>query len=367
MGDAVTAMVFDLTSEGFLVVDGGGKIMAINAAGERLLGRHADAVRGVDVGKLLDTGHGRHGRRPLLQLEKGGRTVWIQPDGTRIPLQSSTVAVDQAAGRRYVVKLRSPVEDDAAQERRDRLRASLTQIARVTGVDAMGSAIAHEINQPLTALSLYLRAIDRALVTTPDERGPADPAALVRKALAEARRAGDIVRRMRSFAEQRAPEREWIDVNRAVEEAVDLTLVGRDTGAVVLRRYTAELPLVHADRVQLQQVVVNLLRNALDAVEGQSVQEILIETAMAGDRLRIRVADNGPGFPADMADRLFRPFESRKPDGLGLGLAISRAIAQNHGGELGLDPDNVLGGAAISLVIPLGSPEPDDTAPEAPV
>jgi two-component system sensor kinase FixL len=365
LGDAVTAMVFDLTSEGFLVVDGGGKVLAINAAGERLLGRQADALRGLDVGGLLDSGAGRKPANPLLRLEKGGRTVWIKPDGTRVPLQSSTVAVEQAAGRRYVIKLRQPAADDGENLRRDRLRARLFQMSRVTGVNAMGSTIAHEINQPLTALSLYLHTLDKAVAAKDGAVAP-DVAGVVRKAMTEARRATDIVRRMRSFVEQRAPEREWIEINRAVEEAVDLTLVGRDANVVVLRRYDAGLPLQHADRVQLQQVVVNLVRNALDAVHGRANAEVIVSTFAENGNLKIRVADNGPGIPAAKREKLFAPFESSKADGLGLGLAISRAIAQNHGGDLAVEPGYNQSGAAFTLSIPLGSLEPAETGDRPP-
>jgi two-component system, LuxR family, sensor kinase FixL len=361
--DSVAAMVFDLTDEGFMIIDVAGKVVAANVAAERLLGHSADAMRGLDVSKILDAGDGRRGRKAIPQLERGGQTQWLRPDGSRAKLSVSTVAVEQAVGRRYVVRLSPEDIEEAERAKRDRLQASLMQMARVTGVDAMGGAIAHELNQPLTALSLYLRTLER-VVGSPRSDAVAqqhDMSEIVRKALGEAQRASDILRRMRSVIEQRAPEREWIDLTRAVEESVDLTMVGRDSHVTVLRRYATSLPLVHADRVQVQQVVVNLVRNAHEALKDIADPEITVSTFLDGANACIRISDNGPGLPSDRVSDLFKPFESSKENGLGLGLAISRAIAQNHGGNLAIDPGGNGIGAAFTMMIPLGSPERQKT------
>jgi two-component system sensor kinase FixL len=363
LGETVAAIVFDLTEEGFMVVDAGGRVLAANAAAERLLGQGVDALRGLQIDRILETADGKRPARPLQLLARGGASRWRMPDGRHVSLAASAVAVDQASGRCHVVRLSPRDATLAEQVRIERLHANLHQIARVSTADAMGGAIAHELNQPLTALSLYLRTLER-VVARPREDAAAqshDLSEITRKALGEAQRAADILRRMRSVIEQRAPVREWIDLNRAVEESIDLTMVGRDTQVSVLRRYATSLPLVHADRVQIQQVVVNLVRNAFEALRDTADPEVVVATSVSGGNACVHVSDNGPGLPSAKLTDLFKPFESSKADGLGLGLAISRAIAQNHGGNLALDPEGSRIGAAFTLTIPLGSPERNKT------
>jgi two-component system sensor kinase FixL len=217
--------------------------------------------------------------------------------------------------------------------------------------------LAHELNQPLTALMLYLQAVERASAR-PDAPNqiPENVLAILHKAVREAERAGNIIQRMRQFVEKRDPHRRPVDLNPLVEDALELTQFGTRPGSTKIKcDFEADLPKVFVDPVQIQQVLVNLARNALEAVRGQPEPEIIITTCRAQKGVAIRVEDNGPGIRAEAIPDLFKAFSSSKNQGLGLGLAISKAIAQSHGGTLEVDPGGKGCGARFTLSLPLAA------------
>jgi two-component system, LuxR family, sensor kinase FixL len=222
---------------------------------------------------------------------------------------------------------------------------------RLAGLDAMGAALSHELNQPLTALMIYLQSMlkqSRAL----------DPAAktmlpdIAEKAVREAERAVDIVRRMRRLSIRMEPERSALNINSLVDETIRTAIVDGHRISFIRRHFAPALPPVMADAVQIRQIIVNLLRNASEACAGVKAPEITVSTAEARGSVLFSVGDNGPGVDPKIADRLFRAFETSKPDGQGIGLAISRMIAQNHGGDLFLDTKTPRGGAVFCLRLP---------------
>ncbi|HYF53106.1 MAG TPA: HAMP domain-containing sensor histidine kinase, partial [Salinarimonas sp.] len=223
---------------------------------------------------------------------------------------------------------------------------------------------AHELNQPLTAIMLYLQAVGREFGRareaghTPeaDERA----SAILEKARREAQRAGSIIQRIRSLVEKRGPERKSVDFNPVVDDAVDLTLMGQDRNVRVTRDYAADLPAVEIDPVQIQQVVVNVLRNAVEAVRGRENPAVIVSTSLDDRHLLLSIEDNGPGIPHDRLADLFQAFKTGKRSGMGLGLAISRTIAQNHGGELIVDPGGDGRGARFVVRLPLRGSEAGD-------
>ncbi len=170
----------------------------------------------------------------------------------------------------------------------------------------------------------------------------------------EAQRAGAIIGRMRQLGENRAPERRPSDLNALVEEALELTQMGDDSAIRVLRDFTDELALVEVDQVQIQQVVINLVRNALEALRDRPDGEVVVSTRPDGRGVLLCVADNGPGIPPDRVGDLFQAFRTGKPNGMGLGLAISRTIVQSHGGELQVDPGGAGRGARFLVRLPGG-------------
>ena len=230
----------------------------------------------------------------------------------------------------------------AFAERQARLAQDrLTQVARLATAGEMAAGVAHEINQPLTAITTYARACERYLAM--DEPDLAEVRDAVREIAAEGLRAGDIIRRLRQMVRLDAPDtRTRVDVNALVEEL--RSLLDSDARAHDVRLHIElghDVPAVIGNGLHLQQVVLNLVRNAFEALLDQPAQsrQVTVSTfAAVDDDVEIRVDDNGPGIDPAIAERLFDPFSTTKPAGTGLGLAMSRTIAQSHGGTIATSP-----------------------------
>jgi two-component system sensor kinase FixL len=230
----------------------------------------------------------------------------------------------------------------------DPLQPDATDDRRVIGIDAIGASLAHELNQPLTALTLYLQSLkrhEREFLATTRE--------IVDKALGEAERATEIVRRMRRLSFRTEPERRTVDLNELCREVLELAFVKLAKRPRVRNSLAPDLPPIDGDPVQLRQVIVNLLRNAAEASAKTRSPSVFLSTAVHDDMVQLTVADNGPGVDPRMVDKLFKAFESNKPKGQGLGLAISRMIAQNHGGDVVLKSSAGDSGAVFALRLPL--------------
>jgi two-component system, LuxR family, sensor kinase FixL len=224
--------------------------------------------------------------------------------------------------------------------------------AQRNDVDIMGAALAHELNQPLAALSIYLHSLQKLSASLAGDTAPM-LRELVDKALRETARTSDIVRRMRRFTSRSEPERQLVDMNAIAEESIDVAVIGNSRRTVIERRYEIKLPLILADPNQIRQVMVNLLRNAVEATGNCPSPRITVTTLSHGRTISVIVADNGAGIEEWNVSRLFSAFESRKPHGMGLGLVISRMIAQAHGGDLVLEPVSGDSGACFRLHLPL--------------
>jgi two-component system, LuxR family, sensor kinase FixL len=222
----------------------------------------------------------------------------------------------------------------------------LTRVARLATMGEMAAGVAHEVNQPLTAITTYARACERYL----DQPVPdmAEVREAVREINAEGLRAGEIIRRLRQMVKVDAPdERPNVDINALVQELRSLLQSDARLHDAQLRIELApKLPPVAANSVHVQQVILNLVRNALEALLAQpaGTRRVELTTAITdtGD-VEIRVSDNGAGVEASIADRLFDPFSTTKASGTGLGLAISRTIVQSHGGTIGTRPSQPQG------------------------
>jgi two-component system, LuxR family, sensor kinase FixL len=177
------------------------------------------------------------------------------------------------------------------------------------------------------------------------------------KAVHEAERAGNIISRMRQFVEKREPTRKLIEVNPVVDEAVELTLLGLRSPGRMTRRLGPGLPPVMVDPVQIQQVIVNLVRNAYEAARGRPDPAVSVTTRHEGEWVTIAVEDNGPGIAPTRVPTLFQAFSSSKRTGMGVGLSISRTIVQNHSGDLLVDPGGDGRGARFTVRLPEASPE----------
>jgi len=286
-------------------------------------------------------------------------TRWVIARGRRVR------QADASPGRMLGVTM-DVTERQEADARLQALQAELLHVSRLSAAGQMASALAHELNQPLTATVSAIRAAQRILVAS--ETGTvAPPRADLREAMdlavEQALWAGKIIQRLRDFVANGEADKRLDDLAQLIEEAAALALVGeRERGIQVTFRFSPGLPPVLVDRIQIQQVLFNLIRNAVEAMtdmasRGKGGQpprrrELVVTAASCGpDAVEVVVADTGPGFAPEVTGRLFDAFVSTKPGGMGMGLAICRSIIEMHGGSLRAEP-NPAGGALFRIVLP---------------
>ena len=226
------------------------------------------------------------------------------------------------------------------QERERRQLADLAHITRLTTLSEMGTGIAHELNQPLAAIVSYTGACVRFL--TSDATPPGDLLDAMQAASAQARRASEIVRRWRRLVRKAEPH--WVDANLndlVLEILAILQHEFQTTGCQVHKDLAPNLPIIHVDTIQIQQVILNLLRNALEAMlsEDRTLGPLRVRTFADGNQVELQVQDTGPGLHPEVADRLFESFVTTKISGLGMGLAICRTILEVHQGRVWMTPN----------------------------
>jgi two-component system sensor kinase FixL len=228
---------------------------------------------------------------------------------------------------------------------------SLAQLARLGSVGELAAAVAHELNQPLTAAGTYTRLVDEAISSGNANSGTV--AETAKKAAAQVERAAEVVKRLRALVRLDRSNRVVCGVDSIVRETVDLVRPELDRlGVNVQQSLAAGLPLVMVDVLQIEQALLNLVRNSIDAIGEAGHKTIAIEAAPAGaEFVEVRVRDSGPGFPPDRAANPFLPLSSTKKEGLGIGLPLSRSLIEAHGGRMWLDTD--LPGAAIHFTLPV--------------
>lgn len=250
-------------------------------------------------------------------------------------------------------RLRAEIaEREQADARLQELQSELLHAARLSAVGQMVAALAHELNQPLAAATNFVNAARRLLASGEGARVDS-VAEVMNEAAAEVLRAGQIIRRLRNFVSLGETERQSESVVALVEESSALALTGaRAAGVQPFFRFDPKAKRALANRVEIQQVLVNLIRNALDAMIEVARRELEITTTRLNQKtIEIVVADSGPGIPKDVRNRLFQPFFSTKANGMGLGLSICRSIIEAHGGRLNNEP-NPGGGAIFRFTLP---------------
>lgn len=348
--------------DAMIVIDERGIILSFSSAAERLFGYSEAEVVGANVEILMPPSDAaRHDRYIAHYRETGERriigigriVVGQRRDGTEFPMKLSVGEANSDGHRIFTGFIHDLTEQQHAELRLKELQSELIHVSRLSAMGTMASTLAHELNQPLTVIANYLEA-GRELL----DAGGAEAATLLREAIeestSEALRAGKIVRRLRDFVARGEVERRVEDLPRLIDEASRLALIGaRERGVRAFFELAPDITTVTVDRVQIQQVLVNLIRNAIDAVAGQEVRDITISTcALDNAMVEVSVADTGPGLSPDIAARLFQAFATTKPAGMGLGLSICRTIVEAHRGHIRAEP-RPTGGTVFRFTLPV--------------
>ena len=352
--------VLDTVPDAMIVIDSAARIQSFSAAAERLFGYAEADVIGQNV-RILMPGpyreqHDGYMDRYMRTGEKriigiGRVVVGLRRDGSTFPLELAVGEMRSGDTRFFTGFIRDLTERQETQRRLQDLQTELIHMGRFTAMGEMTSTLAHELNQPLTAVASYLNGC-RRLLDGKTEREAVMMRDAIERAADQALRAGQIIRRLRQFVSRGESEREVESLAKLIEEASALALVGiRETGVRVHYSLDPRLTFVVVDKVQIQQVVLNLVRNAIEAMAGTERRELTIATSEAADGMaEISVTDTGSGIAPDVARRLFQPFVTTKPAGMGVGLSISRTIVEAHGGRLSAEP-NPEGGTIFRLTV----------------
>jgi len=359
--EARLSAVIDTAVDGIILIDTQGTITMYNAACERLFGFSAAEAIGQNVKMLMPSPYRdehdsyirnyRETRQPRI-IGIGREVVGRRKDGTTFPMDLSVGEARLTSGSAFVGIIKDISLRKSAELRMRELHDELLHVSRLSAMGEMASSLAHELNQPLTAVMNYVQAAHRMVRQMP---GSDTTRAMetMEKAVAQAARAGQIIRRLREFVAKGATDRTEEDLSRVVHEASLLGLVGAAKRGVKVTFELAASPLrVLIDRVQIQQVVLNLVRNGMEAMEGPRAGAIRIVTLRGAlGWPEVAVADAGRGLNPDVASRLFQPFVTTKPSGMGLGLSICRSIIESHGGRIWAQP-NEGGGTVFQFSLP---------------
>jgi two-component system, LuxR family, sensor kinase FixL len=353
--------ILETSPDGLITIDENGIVQSFNPAAERMFGYGAAEVIGQNVSCLMPSPyreeHDAYLERFLRTGEKriigiGREVLGQRKDGTIFPMELAVGEFRAEGQRLFAGFVRDVSARQQAEQRVQELQSELIHVSRLSAMGEMASALAHELNQPLTAAINYAQTARRILGRRfGDDAG--DVLNVLEKTIQQTNRAGQIIRRLRQFIAKGETERALEDLNAVVEEASALALIGAAGKGIATRRQLQKgLPPVLLDKIQIHQVITNLIRNSIDALEGVKRREIIISTNRAGDdAVEIAVADTGPGLAPEIADRLFHPFVTTKPSGLGIGLSICRSIVDGHGGRIWAS-DHPGGGTIFHVTLP---------------
>ncbi len=360
--------VLETVLDGMIVIDPQGVIRSFSMTAARLFGYEPQDVLGRNVSMLMPApyrdehdGYMTHymttGQRRVIGI--GRLVVGRRKDGSTFPMELSVGEVRSGAHRFFTGFVRDLTERQQTQKRLQELQAELFHMSRFTALGEMASTLAHELNQPLSAVANYLNGGRRLLDGGQNESLPMVRDAMGR-AMEQALRAGDIIRRLREFVSRGESARQLENLPRLIEEASGLALVGvKETGVHVSYALDPRAEYVFADKIQIQQVLLNLIRNALEAMQDCANRQLTLSTRQIdAQTAQISVADTGTGIADDIRAQLFRPFVTTKAHGMGVGLSISRTIVEAHNGRMWAEA-NPAGGTIFHLTLRTQEEDPD--------
>jgi two-component system sensor kinase FixL len=353
--------VLNTVPDATVVIEPDGTMTSFNTAAVRQFGYDPAEVIGRNVSMLMPSPY-REQHDGYLQryLKTGERriigvdrvVVGRRKDGSTFPM-SLAVGETRTGGQvHFTGFIRDLTERQEAAARLEAAQGELARLSRLNELGEMASTLAHELNQPLSAIANYVQGSAKIAASLPGEQAQTLTGALQETAN-QALRAGDIIRHLREFVTRGDTDRQSYDIKSLIEEAGALALIGsRERGIRTEFKFGAGHDEVLVDRVQIQQVLTNLMRNAMEAMKDSERRDLTVQTHSASDgQLLVEVADTGPGIAEEIASRLFQPFVTTKSGGMGIGLSISRRIIQSHGGDLSVRR-NEAGGATFSFTLP---------------
>jgi two-component system, LuxR family, sensor kinase FixL len=353
--------IFDTIIDAAVVINKQGNIISFNRAAVRQFGYAEEEIIGENVRALMPEpyrkehdGYMQHyhatGEKRIIGVDRV--VVGRRKDGTTFPMKLAVSEIRSGGDVLYTGFIRDLSEREASAARYEEAQSELARLSRFTELGEMASTLAHELNQPLSAIANYVQGCSRML------SDKEDPTSLrLREALDETSRqslrAGQIIKHLREFITGGDTERGPHSVRKLVEEAGVLALLGsRERGVNTVYEFAPEVGMVEVDPVQIQQVLFNIIRNAIEAMRDRERRELSIRTSLsANDLVVIDVSDTGPGISEDVRPQLFTPFVTTKPGGMGVGLSISKRIVESHGGLISVS-ENKNGGATFRIELP---------------
>lgn len=338
---AFLASIVDSSDDAIIGETSDGIIISWNKAAERIFGYEAAEICGNSATLLIPSDRVGEEGAILHRIRQGERpahfeSVRRRKDGSDV-VASLTISPihDESSGIVGFSKIvRDITNQRAAQNRLAELQSELVHALRLGTLGQMAAAISHELNQPLTAVDNYLSGLTRLLSTTDVDPSVTDA---LNKARQQNQRSGEIARQLRDLAGKRETTRRLESINEILEETLGLALVDAKVRGVRTAVLLApDLGPVFVDKIQISQVIINIIRNAIEAMDGAVERNLTISTGASPDRhgIEIRIADTGPGLSPQIKERLFQPFVTTKDNGMGLGLSICHDIIDSHGGSL---------------------------------
>lgn len=358
--------ILETIPDAMIVIDGRGTMQFFSSAAERQFGYSEQEAIGQNVSMLMpNPDRSRHDGYLARYLSTGERHIigigrivtGLRKDGTTFPMHLSIGEMQSGGVPHFTGFVRDLTEHQQTQARLQELQSELVHVSRLSAMGEMASALAHELNQPLAAISNYMKGSRRLLAASSDPNRSKIEGALDRAA-EQALRAGQIIRRLRDFVSRGESDKRVESLSKLIEEAGALGLSGaREQGVQLRFNLNRDHDLVLVDRVQIQQVLVNLFRNALEAMAQSSQRELIASNLpVDDDMIEISVSDTGSGFHEDVKQNLFQTFFTTKETGMGVGLSISRSIIEAHGGKMWAET-NASGGATFRFTLPAASSE----------
>ena len=355
--------LLDAAVDAIIVIDHRGRIETFNSAAEVIFGFSAEEVLGKNVSLLMPEPYrSEHDGYIGNYLESGnakiiglGREVQgKRQNGLTFPIGLSVGEIPTGDQPKFVGIIRDITDRKRIEEETHQIRERLSQFGRLSTLGEMAAGLAHELNQPLTAIATYTQACQRLIESGRSDDG--EILATLKKCDSQAQRAGDVIRRLRQFVQKRELGRQEVSCDELIRDLAALAEVDARTNGITLTiDVAAGLPKIMVDAVQIQQVILNLIRNGIDAMldmdqndEGISVSVIKSEN----DKVKIAVTDHGSGITKEAEKKIFQPFFTTKTSGMGLGLAISRSIIESHGGVLSFTK-NPSGGTTFHFTLPV--------------